>query len=359
MPSSGLAMSMEKPLQPLSPEYEEYVAKDSEALVKVIKLRVWYPLVRGLIISKKKVKYVKAVNDVTFTIRQGEIFSLVGESGCGKTTLGKAIARLVPITSGSVMIYLDGREVDFAKLNDKEVRAFRRYVQVIFQDPYGSLNPRLKVRDIILEPLQVYGVTKNREEAEKMVKRMLEQVQLTPPEDFLDRYPHELSGGQRQRVAIARALILRPRLVVADEPISMLDVSLRADILNLMMDLKEQLNLTYLYITHDIATARYVGNRIGVLYLGFIVEIGDADKVVFNPAHPYTRALIAAVPTVDLEKKITDIPIKGDVPPNPIDLPEGCPFYPRCIYARDKCAKERPPLIKIDEEHFVACWYPL
>ncbi len=347
---------LEKDLAPISEEYERYCAQDSEALLKIVKLRVWYPLFRGLSFSRK---YVKALNDVTLTIRQGEILSLVGESGCGKTTLGKAIARLVKITRGKIILNLDGNEVDIASLSDKEFHRYRRYIQVIFQDPYESLNPRLKVRDIIAEPLIVHKIVRDKKELEKYVIKMLEQVQLTPPEDYLDRYPHELSGGQRQRVAIARALILRPRLVIADEPISMLDVSLRADILNLMMDLKDQFNLTYLYITHDIATARYVGNRICVLYLGFIVEIGDSDKVVFNPSHPYTRALIAAVPTVDSNRKITDIPIKGDVPPNPIELPEGCPFYPRCIYAREKCARERPPIVKIDDEHFVACWYPL
>ncbi len=344
-------------LSKLSPEYEEYCTKDSEALIKILKLRVWYPIFKGLSFSKKK--FIKALNDITLTIRQGEVFSLVGESGCGKTTLGKAIARLVRITSGKILFNLNGNEIDLTSLNDKEFRKYRRYIQVIFQDPYESLNPRLKVRDIVAEPLLVHKIVNNRKDLERYVIDILEKVQLTPAEDFLDRYPYELSGGQRQRVAIARALVLRPRFVIADEPISMLDVSLRADILNLMMDLKEQFNLTYLYITHDIATARYVGNRIGVLYLGFIVEIGDSDKVVLDPSHPYTKALISAVPTVDSIHKITAVPIKGDVPPNPVDLPEGCPFYPRCVYARDKCARERPPIVKIDEEHFVACWYPL
>ncbi len=351
---------MQEVLAPVSEEYLDYCLNDKDALLKIVRLRVWYPLARSLIqLLKRSKEYIKAVNDVTLTIRKGEIFSLVGESGCGKTTLGKAIARLVPLTSGDIFLRLDDREVNIAKLPDKEFNKYRRYIQVIFQDPYESLNPDLKIKEILMEPLMIHKVCKSKQEMYRIVKEILEQVQLIPAEEFMEKYPHELSGGQRQRVAIARALIIRPKLVIADEPISMLDVSIRADILNLMMELKEKFNLTYLYITHDLATARYVGDRIGVLYLGFLVEIGPSDDVVFEPAHPYTKALLAAVPSVDGTSSLDDIPIKGDVPPNPLNIPKGCPFYPRCVYAKEKCEKERPPLRKIDGEHFVACLYPL
>jgi len=356
--SHGEKMSQET-LAPLSQDYIKYCLEDPNAILKIINLRVWYPVAKGLLSIFGKKQYIKAVNDVTLTIRKGEVFSLVGESGCGKTTLGKAIVRLVPITSGSIILKLNDREVDLAKISEKEFNKYRRYIQVIFQDPYESLNPGLKIKDILMEPLIIHKVCKSKREMYNMVKEILEQVHLTPPEEFMEKYPHELSGGQRQRVAIARALILRPKIVVADEPISMLDVSIRADILNLMMELREKFNLTYIYITHDLATARYVGDRIGVLYLGFLVEIGPSDDVVFEPAHPYTKALLAAVPSVDGTASLDDIPIKGDVPPNPLNLPKGCPFYPRCIYAKEKCANERPPLVKVGDEHFVACWYPL
>lgn len=329
------------------------MSQSDEVVVRVENLKKWFPLRRGLsdILFRRPRRYVKAVDGVSFEIKKGEIFALAGESGCGKTTTGRTILRLVEPTGGRVEFL--GRDV--TKLDKKEMKEFlRRKAQIIFQDPYESLNPRKTVEDIVGEPLEVHGLVDTKAEKREIVSKYLEEVGLTPPEDFIFRFPHELSGGQRQRVAIARALVVEPEFIVADEPVSMLDMSIRASILNLMLDLRDKRGLSYLFITHDLATAKYVADRLAIMYLGKIVEIGSAVEVIDNPLHPYTQALISAVPVPDPRHKIGDIPIKGEVP-SPIDIPLGCRFHPRCVKAFEPCNKEIPELKEIEPDHFVAC----
>ncbi len=356
-----------------------------EKVLDVRDLRVWFPVRRGLIetITGRARLYVRAVDGVSFDIRRRETFCFVGESGCGKTTTGKALLRLVPITGGSalfrpskevaeelekrgVTIDEDGM-VDIFKLNEKQFHPVRRDIQMVYQDPFGSLNPRFRVRDILEEPLIVHKIGETKSERLEMVSRALEMVKLTPVSEFIDRYPHQLSGGQRQRVAIARAIIMNPVLVVADEPVSMLDVSIRAEILEVFNLLKERLGLSFIYITHDLSTARYVCDRIAVMYLGKIVEIGEADDVIQEPLHPYTEALVAAIPEPDPRNrlKFRDIKIKGEVP-SPVNIPPGCRFHPRCILYEEAikrgeewaklCTKAEPPLVEVKKGHYAACF---
>jgi len=268
----------------------------SEAAVRAQDLRKTFRKSRSLVqVLKGKAEYVHAIDDVSFEIQRGEVLGLVGESGSGKTTLGRTLLRLEEPDSGRV--YFEG--VDFTAIRDRPtLKAFRRKMQMIFQDPFDSINPRMKVKDVVTEPLRVHKVGRTEEERLQLVKRTLEDLRMTPPEDFLDRLPHELSGGQRQRVAIARTLVVRPSFIIADEPVSMLDVSIRKDLLNLMLDLKNKYNLTYLFITHDLAVAKYICDRIAVMQLGKIVESGPALEVIHNPQHPYTKALRAAVPVI-------------------------------------------------------------
>lgn len=268
----------------------------SEAAVRAQNLRKTFRKSRSLVqILKGKAEYVHAIDDVSFEIQKGEVLGLVGESGSGKTTLGRTLLRLEEPDSGRV--YFEG--VDFTAIRDRPtLKAFRRKMQMIFQDPFDSINPRMKVKDVVAEPLRVHKVGRTEEERLQLVKRTLEDLRMTPPEDFLDRLPHELSGGQRQRVAIARTLVVRPSFIIADEPVSMLDVSIRKDLLNLMLDLKNKYNLTYLFITHDLAVAKYICDRIAVMQLGKIVESGPSLEVIHNPQHPYTKALRAAVPVI-------------------------------------------------------------
>jgi len=252
----------------------------------------------------------------------------------------------------------DGKYVDLlGKLPKNVDKALRKDTQIIFQDPYGSLNPRMTLKDILNEPLQVHNIGASESERLEIIHRALSEVKLTPPEEFVDRYPHMLSGGQRQRVAIARAMILNPSLVVADEPVSMLDVSIRAEILQLMLDLKAARNLSYVFITHDLAVANYICNRIAVMYLGKIVEMGITDKVIGNPQHPYTQALVAAVPEPDPKNRlrIKEVPIKGEIP-SAANIPSGCRLHPRCPYAMDICSKEEPPMVEVEKDHYVSCW---
>ena len=320
-------------------------------LLSVSNLKKYFPLQKSFIeqvISRRK-QYVKAVDGISFIIREGEVFSLVGESGCGKTTTGRLIVRLETPDSGKIVF--DGKDITFAK--EKELRPLRRKMQIIFQDPYASLNPRMTIGDAIAEPLIIHGIA-DKKEAKEEALEMLKSVGLTPPELFYKAYPHQLSGGQRQRVVIARAMILKPKFIVADEPVSMIDVSLRASILKLLMKFKKDFNLTMLFITHDLAVARLISDVVAVMYLGKIVEIAPVDELVENPLHPYTKALLSSVPTIVPQMKREKIILKGDVP-NPINPPSGCRLHPRCPLAIERCSKEEPKLKYVGNNHYVAC----
>ncbi|MGP1438356.1 MAG: ABC transporter ATP-binding protein [Treponema sp.] len=286
----------------------------------------------------KQQKQIKAVDDVSLKLLKGEIFGLIGESGSGKTTLGKIAMKLYTATDGKIIFN-------------------RRQVQMIFQDPYASMNPRFKIRDVLEEPLIIHRIKGSRKEHDEKIIKALKEVKLNPPEEFMGRYPHMLSGGQRQRIATARTLILNPEIVVADEPVSMIDLSTRAEILHMMKDVQRELNLTYLYITHDLSTARYFTDRIAVMYLGRVMEMGKADDVIDNPQHPYTRALINAVPEpkAGMLNVMKELPISGEIP-SPANIPSGCRFHTRCPYADASCSnEEEPSLVDIGNGHFHAC----
>jgi len=323
-----------------------------EIIIKVIELKKYFPLSLGFLrsIISKNPPVVKAVDGISFDIRKGEIFGLAGESGSGKTTTGRLIIRLVEPTSGKVYFY----DKEITRISEKGFKEYRKKMQIIFQDPYESLNPKMTIQDIVAEPLRVQGL-KNEDEIFKSVDQSLEDVELIPPEEFLYRFPHELSGGQRQRVAIARALVLRPEFIVADEPVSMLDASIRAEILNLMIDLAEKYKVSFLYITHDLALARHMCNRLAVMYLGKIVERGPVDEIIQNPLHPYTKALMEAVPIPDPTSRRVEVVIKGEIP-SPVNPPSGCRFHTRCpVIMRDICRKKEPELVSKGKEHYVAC----
>lgn len=301
----------------------------------------------------KKRKLIKAVDDVSLKLFKGEIFGLIGESGSGKTTLGKIAMKLYTATEGKIIFNGD----DVTNCDKKRKELYRRQVQMIFQDPYASMNPRFKIRDVLEEPLIIHKIKGSRKEHDEKIIKSLKEVKLNPPEEFMGRYPHMLSGGQRQRIATARTLILNPEIVVADEPVSMIDLSTRAEILHMMKDVQRELNLTYLYITHDLSTARYFTDRIAVMYLGRIMEMGKADDVIDNPQHPYTKALINAVPEpkAGMLNVIKELPISGEIP-SPANVPSGCRFHTRCPYAEDSCSnEEEPSLIDIGGGHFHAC----
>jgi len=320
-------------------------------IVKVEQLKKYFPVQKSFLeqLFTRELSYVKAVDDVAFSIRSGEIFTLAGESGCGKTTAGRVVVRLLEPTSGK--IYFNGE--DITKVKREKLRLLRRKMQMIFQDPYASLNPRMKVVDAVGHPLEIHELAKGGEK-KKMVLEVLEKVGLSPPEQFVNLFPHQLSGGQRQRVALARSIILRPEFMVADEPVSMIDVSLRTTIIDLMLNFRKELGLTYLFITHDLAVAKYISDRIAIMYLGKIIEMGSKELLFLDPKHPYTQALLSAIPVPNPELERKRIGLTGEVP-SAIDVPTGCRFHPRCPYNTDKCSKEEPQLIEVEKGHFVAC----
>jgi len=327
---------------------------DSDVVIDVIKLRKYFDVKKGFLesLTSKEQMYVHAVDDIDFQIKKGKILGMVGESGCGKTTAGRMLVRLENPTSGQILLNGD----DIVKKKGAELKLFRRKVQMVFQDPYESLNPRFTVFDTVAEPLIVHGVGESYEEREDMVAKALEYAELKPASEYMPRYPHELSGGQRQRVAIARTLALRPEFIVADEPVSMLDVSIRAGIMNLMLSLKDRYKIPFMFVTHDVSVSRYMSDDIAVMYLGNIVEYGPAEEVIMNPYHPYMNALLSAVPVPDPKFKRGRTQIKGDLP-NAINIPTGCPFHPRCLYAKDICREKKPEIREVKGTHKAQCHF--
>ncbi|MBA7634386.1 Oligopeptide transport ATP-binding protein OppF [subsurface metagenome] len=320
-------------------------------LVEVRNLKKYFPVQKGFIetLLARKIDYIKAVDDISFNIRKGEVFGLAGESGSGKTTTGRLILRLTEPTEGKIFF----NNTDISSLSPTEMRGFRKRMQIIFQDPYASLNPRMKIGDSIGHSLLIHKIC-DEDEKRKKVLNIMENVGLTPTNVLYGKYPHQLSGGQRQRAVIARALILQPDLIVADEPIAMTDVSVRATLLKLMIDLKHEFNLTYLFITHDLATTKYICDRIAIMYLGKIFETGNIYDVYSNPKHPYTEALLSAVPIPDPKARRKHLIPRGEIP-SPINPPPGCRFHPRCPHTMDICSKEEPKLIDFGNNHLVAC----
>ena len=325
----------------------------SRPLVTVEGLRKLYPVEKGMF--RKTSDFIHAVDGIDFEVGEGHSLGLVGESGCGKTTTGRILTKLTDATEGRVHLQDDGRMLDVAHIDRRSMGDFRRRVQMIFQDPYESMNPRRTVYDTIAEPLQVQRIG-TRAAREEMVAELLQKVGLTPPPSFMWRFPHELSGGQRQRVAIARALVVNPSFIVADEPTSMLDVSIRISIMDLMLKLGEEFNVSYLYITHDLAVARYMCDRIAVMYAGKIVELAETEELLQNPLHPYTRALLSAVPVPDPTFTRPEVEIKGGIT-KPINPPPECRFIDRCPWAANVCrTSPHPPLEDMGGGHYVACY---
>ncbi|WP_066504084.1 ABC transporter ATP-binding protein [Abyssisolibacter fermentans] len=316
-----------------------------EALLEINNLKKYFPIKSGLF--GKTSDYVKAVDDISFKIYKGETLGLVGESGCGKSTTGKMIVNLLDPTSGEILF--EGRNI--SNLNKKEKRSLAKEIQIIFQDPYASLNPRMNIGDIIAEPMRVNNIV-GRSEIDKEVLKLLNYVGLAS--FHKDRFPHEFSGGQRQRVGIARALSLRPKLIVCDEPVSALDVSIQAQVLNLLKELQKEFDLTYLFIAHGLNVVKHISDRVGVMYLGKLAEVAKGDELYSNPKHPYSEALLSAIPVPDPNKKKDRILLTGDVP-SPINPPSGCRFHTRCRYVKDVCREKIPSLIDIGEDHKVAC----
>ena len=321
----------------------------AEPLVQVRGLKKYFPVTEG-VVMRKTVAQVKAVDGISFDIAEGETLGLVGESGCGKTTTGRCILRLEELTEGEILF--DG--VNLAELDRHALGAMRQQIQVIFQDPYSSLNPRMKIGQIIAEPMKVHGIEPDAGRRSRRVSELLSVCGLDPK--FADRYPHEMSGGQRQRVGIARALALNPRFIICDEPVSALDVSIQAQVINLLEDLRTEFNLTYLFIAHDLSVVRHLCHRVAVMYLGKIVELAECDELYDNPLHPYTQGLLAAVPVPDpvVESEREHQIVTGEIP-SPINPPSGCVFHPRCPIAVEGCSQEIPVLRELRPGHWVAC----
>ena len=317
----------------------------SDTLLRVEDLKIYYP-VAGSGFGKKE--FVKAVDGVTFEVKKGEVFGIVGESGCGKSTLGRGVCKLENLTSGHV--YLDGE--DITEYNDRRMRSIRKKVQMVFQDPYASLNPRMSVFDIIAEPLLVHHLYQDKADLEKKVLDLLHRVGL---DDYhANRYPHEFSGGQRQRIGIARALAVEPSLIIADEPVSALDVSIQAQVLNLLNELKHDLDLTYIFVAHDLSVVEYISDRVGVMYLGNFVEVGEKEKIYSNPMHPYRQALLSAVPVPDPTAKRERILLEGSIP-SAHKPPTGCKFHTRCPKCMECCKTQAPERYEVDDGHYVYC----
>ena len=321
------------------------MSEDKKVLLEVQKVKKEFVTSKSL--TGKPVKIVHAVDSVDLTIYEGETIGVVGESGCGKSTLGRCILQLIKPTAGHVLY----RGEDITKLNKEQMRQMRRKMQLIFQDPYASLNPRMTVLELIMAPLEAFGIG-TMEERVQRVKEIMELVGM--PENMMNRYPHEFSGGQRQRIVIARALVLNPEFVVCDEPVSALDVSVRAQVLNLIQELKKKKHLTYMFISHDLSVVKYISDRIAVMYLGRIVEIAEKIELYNNPQHPYTKALLSAIPIPDVDNKMKREILTGDVP-SPLNPPSGCYFHTRCKYATERCKTECPALHDVGNGHMVAC----
>jgi oligopeptide/dipeptide ABC transporter ATP-binding protein len=327
----------------------------NSTFIEVQNLVKHFPIYSSGILTKKQVAQVHAVDNVSFTINKQEVFAIVGESGCGKTTTARLILNLIEPTSGKVIV--DGENVieKFKSADKKERLKYRRKMQMIFQNPYGSLDPRMTIFDTIAEPLVIHSLMADKKAQTERVYELLKLVGLE--EYHAERYPHEFSGGQRQRICIARALAVQPEFIVADEPVSSLDVSIRAQILNLLADLQKNMGLSLLYISHDLSSVRQISQRVAVMYLGEIVELADTDQLFDNPMHPYTQALIEAVPIPDPKLKNIKAKLKGEVP-SPVNPPTGCRFNPRCTKATQTCREKTPPLIEVAKNHFVACYSP-
>lgn len=319
---------------------------EKEVLLKVENLKKYFPI-KSSSISRKK-SYVKAVDDVSFEVHVGESFGIVGESGCGKSTTGRSIIRLIEPTSGSVT--LDGE--DFLSLKGDDLKKAREKIKLIFQDPYASLNPRMTVKDIIAEPIDIAGVCKTKAERDQRIVDIMNQVGLNL--DYMSRYPHEFSGGQRQRIGIARAIALQPKLIICDEPVSALDVSIQAKIINLLKKLQKDMGIAYIFISHDLSVVKHIADRVAVMYLGNVMEIADTPQLYGNPKHPYTNALFSAIPQISKER-IDDKEILGGDVPSPANPPKGCVFSTRCPHATDLCKAEKPTLTEVEPGHLVAC----
>ena len=319
---------------------------DDEKLLEIKNLKKYFPVKEG--VFRRTVAHVKAVDDITFHIKKGETLGLVGESGCGKSTAGRTILRLLEATAGE--IWFEGKNL--VDLDKKDLREMRKEMQIIFQDPYASLNPRMTVADIVGEPIDIHNLASSKKERNEKVAEILDTVGLGP--EYMKRYPHEFSGGQRQRIGVARALAVDPSLIIADEPVSALDVSIQAQVINLMQDLQKDFDLTYLFIAHDLSVVKHISDRVAVMYLGKLVEVADKKELFDDPKHPYTQSLLSAIPVADPTYETERIILEGDVP-SPVNPPSGCRFHPRCPYAMDICSEVEPEFKDYGEEHFAAC----